>query len=306
MPICLPAYNRPYRRSRYKLAGVCYSTFTMEKATYIDTHAHLNNEAFAADIAAVMAACDAAGVAMINIGTDKPTSVRAVELAEQYDSAYAIIGLHPTQTLPEVSATGELITAAETFDQAAYRALAQNKRVVGLGECGLDYFYHTSAAAYAVQEQNFIAQIALANELQLPLMIHTRGPKPGQVSPTGRSVYADVYELLRQYAKVPFNVHFYAGTLAEAEKFFSLGGTVSFTGVITFAKDYEAVVREVPLELLHGETDCPYVAPVPHRGKRCEPWMVQEVYKKIAAIKGLDEEVVRLQLLENARRFYNI
>jgi TatD DNase family protein len=115
-----------------------------------------------------------------------------------------------------------------------------------------------------------------------------------------------VYETLKQYAKVPFNVHFYAGTVMEAEKFFELGGTVSFTGVITFAKVYEEVVRALPLDRIHGETDCPYVAPIPHRGKRAEPWMVEEVYKKIATIRNEDEEMVRLQFLENAKRFYKI
>ena len=157
-----------------------------------------------------------------------------------------------------------------------------------------------------MQEEAFIAQIELANEFALPLMIHTRGPKPGVASPTGRSVYEDVYEVLKKYAKVRGNVHFYAGTLEEAKKFFDLGFTISFTGVITFAKVYEEIVRAVPLELLHGETDCPYVAPVPYRGKRCEPWMVKEVYKKIASIRGEDEERVRLALLENASRLYRI
>ncbi len=105
---------------------------------------------------------------------------------------------------------------------------------------------------------------------------------------------------------MPANIHFYAGTWEQAERFFELGCTISFTGVITFAKDYEEVVRRAPLELIHAETDCPYVAPVPHRGKRCDPTMVREVYKKISEIKGLDEEEVRLQLLENAKRFYKI
>jgi TatD DNase family protein len=115
-----------------------------------------------------------------------------------------------------------------------------------------------------------------------------------------------VYDTLKQYARVPFNVHFYAGTYEEATKFFDLGGTISFTGVITFAKVYEDIVKAVPLERIHGETDCPYVAPVPHRGKRAEPWMVQEVYKKIAAIRGEDEEYVRAQLLKNATSLYSL
>jgi len=137
-------------------------------------------------------------------------------------------------------------------------------------------------------------------------MIHTRGPKPGEESPTGRSVYEDVYEILKQHAKVPFNVHFYAGTLEEAKRFFAIGGTISFTGVVTFAKAYEDIIKAVPLDKIHAETDCPYVAPVPYRGQRCEPWMVKEVYKKIATIRGEAEEQVCEQLLQNAQQLYRL
>ncbi|MEX2340705.1 MAG: TatD family hydrolase, partial [Candidatus Paceibacterota bacterium] len=120
------------------------------------------------------------------------------------------------------------------------------------------------------------------------------------------NVYDDTYEILKAHAKVPGNVHFYAGTYEQAKKFFDIGFSVSFTGVITFAKDYEEVVKNAPLDMIHGETDCPYVAPVPYRGQRCEPWMVKEVYKKIAEIRGENEERVREQLLQNARRLYKI
>lgn len=279
---------------------------------YIDTHAHLNLSAFKEDVDAVALLCKKEGVAVINVGTKETTSAKAVELSRQYGHLYSIIGLHPIQTVPgmhdevEIGEGGEPFKSkGEVFNKDFYRELTKNAKVVGIGECGFDY-WHTASDSYAVQEEAFIAQIELANELNLPLMIHTRGPKPGKESPTGRSVYADVYDTLKQYAKVPFNVHFYAGTFAEAEKFFELGGTISFTGVITFAKDYEEVVRNAPLELIHGETDCPYVAPIPHRGKRCEPWMVQEVYKKIAEIKEMDEDVVREQLVKNAIRHYKI
>jgi TatD DNase family protein len=279
---------------------------------YIDTHAHLNLSAFIEDVEAVATACAEQGVVVINVGTKETTSARAVELATQYNHMYAIIGLHPIQTVPgrhDEAETGEgakpFVSKGESFNKAFYDELVKNKKVVGVGECGFDY-WHTTPDSFATQEENFIAQIQFANEHNLPLMIHTRNPKLGEDSPTGRSVYTDVYETLRQYAKVPFNVHFYAGTITEAEKFFELGGTVSFTGVITFAKVYEEVVRAMPLDLIHGETDCPYVAPVPHRGKRAEPWMVQEVYKTIAKIRNEDEEMVRQQLIENARRFYRL
>jgi TatD DNase family protein len=271
---------------------------------YIDTHAHLNLSAFIDDADAVARTCAEKEVSVINIGTTKATSARAVALAEQYDHLSAIVGLHPIQTVGS-DPDEQVPELAEVFDIAYFRELAQNKKVVGIGECGFDY-YHTPADSYDIQEAAFIEQVKLANELNLPIMIHTRGPQPGQDSPTGRSVYADVYDILSRYATVPFNVHFYAGTYEEAMKFFAIGGTISFTGVITFAKVYEDIVKAAPLEMLHAETDCPYVSPVPYRGQRCEPWMVIEVYKKIAAIRGIDEEVVREQLLENARLMYKL
>lgn len=272
---------------------------------FIDTHAHLNLSAFGEDFDDVAKKCEEESVSMINIGTSESSSLRAVELAEQYEHMYATVGLHPIYTVSGVRDEDQDTDEAEVFNKDFYRPLLENKKVVGIGECGYDYF-HTDKNSFAAQEENFIAQIELANEFNVPLMIHTRGPKKGQESPTGRSVYADVYDTLRQYAKVSFNVHFYAGTFAEAERFFELGGTISFTGVVTFAKDYEEVVEKTPLELMHAETDCPYVAPVPYRGKRCEPWMVKEVYRKIAKLKKLDLETVRLQLLENAKRHYSL
>lgn len=279
---------------------------------WIDTHAHLNLSAFNDDVDVVIDRCRAEEVSVINIGTKLSTSMRAVELAARHEELYAIVGLHPIQTVPgthdedEIGEGGQPFTSrGEAFDMAAFRMLAQSPKVVGVGECGFDY-WHCPKETYEVQEVAFLEQIKLANELNLPLMIHTRGPKPGEESPTGRSVYTDVYEILKVHAKVPFNVHFYAGTLGEAKQFIDIGGTISFTGVITFAKVYEEIIKAIPLDKMHAETDCPYVAPVPYRGQRCEPWMVKEVYKKIAVIRGDEEEVVREQLLINAKQLYRV
>jgi TatD DNase family protein len=279
---------------------------------YIDTHAHVNLSAFSDDREAVLARTREAGVAHINIGTKKNTSARAVEIADANDDTFAIVGLHPIQTTPGSHGEEEIgeggvpfVSQGEVFDAECYRTLARSKKVVGIGECGFDY-YHCDSSTYEAQEAAFIAQIRLANELQLPLMIHTRDPKPGDPTPTGNSAYADVLRLLREHAVVPGNVHFYAGSCDQAKQFFDIGFTVSFTGVITFAKVYEEIVQAVPLDRMHAETDCPYVAPVPYRGQRCEPMHVIEVVKKIASLKNLDEEVVRDQLRENARALYNI
>ncbi len=282
------------------------------KYTHIDTHTHLNLSAFNEDREEVLLRTREAGVAHINVGTKETTSKKAVEIADANDGSWAIIGLHPIQTTPDFhdeEVVGEggqpFASKGEVFNKDFYRELAKSKKVVGIGECGFDYF-HTTPESYAVQEEAFIAQIELANELNLPLMIHTRDPKVGGVSPTGRSAYEDVHAVLKQYAKTAGNIHFYAGSYEQAKKFFELGFTVSFTGVITFAKVYEELVRAVPLDLMHAETDSPYVAPVPYRGKRCEPIYVKEVVNKIAEIKALPVEEVQDQLLKNAERLYRI
>lgn len=283
---------------------------------YIDTHAHVNINAFKDDAESVIKRCDEDGVAIINVGTQADTSQRAVELAEAFDNCYAIIGLHPVHTSASYHDEQELgenmkgfTSRGEEFNADYYRGLAQNPKVVAIGECGLDY-YRLEKDTRLVQEKAFIAQIELANELGLPLMIHTRDAKGNSASAKTEAgvgnVYDDTYELLKNYAKVPGNVHFYAGNYEQAKKFFDIGFSVSFTGVITFAKDYEEVLKNAPLDMIHGETDCPYVAPVPYRGQRCEPWMVKEVYKKIAGVRGVDGEQIRMQLLENAKRLYKL
>lgn len=283
---------------------------------YIDTHAHVNINAFRDDAEAVLARCREEGVIVQNVGTQQDTSRRAVELAESHEHCYAVIGLHPVHTSTSYHDEQELgehmkafTSRGEEFDPKFYRELAQSPKVVAIGECGLDY-YRLESDTKAVQEQAFIAQIELANELGLPLMIHTRDAKGNSASAKGNAVvgnvYDDTYEILKAHAKVPGNIHFYAGTWEQAKRFFDLGFTISFTGVITFAKDYEETVKNAPLDMIHGETDCPYVAPVPHRGQRGEPWMVQEVYKKIATIRGEDEEAVRAQLMANAKRLYKL
>lgn len=281
--------------------------------SYIDTHAHLNLSAFADDVDEVAQRCMDEGVALVNIGTKLSTSARAVALGEKHEYLYSIVGLHPIQTVPgrhdedEIGEGGSVFSSkGEIFDFDAFRTLAQSSlKVIGIGECGFDY-WHCPKETYEIQETAFLEQIKLANALKLPLMIHTRGPKPGEVSPTGRSVYEDVYQILKQHAQVPFNVHFYAGTYDEAAKFFEIGGTISFTGVITFAKQYEEIIAHAPLAKMFAETDCPYVAPAPYRGKRCEPWMVKEVYAKIAHLKNLPIEDVVAQLAKNWTEHYRL
>lgn len=255
----------------------------------IDAHAHLNFEKFDADRAAVFQRAEEGGVGMINVGTDKTSSQQAVELAQGRDNVWATIGLHPTDF-------------AEGFDSDFYFNLGQNKKVVAVGECGLDKgrseALGISEEELKQQKKIFEQQIALATALKKPLMLHIR------------RAYREVIDLLIPNASslipTPGNVHFFAGSWDEAKLFLDLGFTLSFTGVITFARDYDEVIKKVPLDKLLVETDCPFVAPVPYRGQRNEPSYVKEVARQIALIKNLTYEEVARATLTNTRKLFNL
>jgi TatD DNase family protein len=287
---------------------------------HIDIHSHLNFAAFDADRDMVVKRAHKAGVWMINVGTQRDTSLKAVELAESYQwGVYAIIGLHPIHTgksfhdKAEVGEGGQEFTSrGEVFDYEYYRMLALHSKVLAIGECGLDYFGFradrwsdaSTHAALAKQEEAFRRQIELAIEVRKPLMLHLR-------SGGGRSAYQDALSILRSYLpKIDFfpkgNLHFFAGSIDEAKSFLDAGFTFSFTGVITFARGYDEIIRYLPFDRILSETDCPYVAPIPYRGQRNEPVYVTEVVKKIAAIRGEDLSLVQAQLLKNAFNLFHL
>jgi TatD DNase family protein len=273
---------------------------------YVDTHTHVNLSAFDADREEVIARALNAGVSMMNIGTKYSTSQKAVEIADSNDHCYAVVGLHPVQTVPgfhdedEIGEGGKpFISKGEIFDAGVYRTLAKHTKVVAIGECGLDY-YHTTPESEKAQREAFVAQIHLANELKLPLMLHIRNSKDG------RNAYKDVAEIIKSEAKVPGNAHFFAGSIDDARLFLDMGYSVSFTGVVTFTNDYDEVVRFVPQDMIHAETDAPYVSPKPYRGQRNEPGYVVEVAKRLAEIRGVDSEVFAERLLQNWKRMYRV
>ena len=282
------------------------------KPAFIDIHAHVNFNAFKDDREAVIKRALDACVCMINVGTQVDTSRAAIELSEKYpEGVYAIVGLHPVHTAKsyhdeeELGEGGkEFISRGETFDAAAYRNFLGHPKVVGIGECGLDYFRIEDESLRGRQEEAFRRQIELAIEFDKPLMLHLR-------SGSGRSAYNDAFSILKTYHErhgsvVRGNLHFFAGSIEEARPFLDLGFTFSFTGVITFAREYAKIIEFLPLDRIMSETDCPYVSPTPHRGTRNEPLYVQEVVRKIAEIKkrGLDE--VQNQILKTAAGFFKI
>ncbi|MCA9363730.1 TatD family hydrolase [Candidatus Kaiserbacteria bacterium] len=276
------------------------------KITYIDIHTHLNLSAFSEDWKEAAKRAQEEGVALINVGTQRDTSAAAVEIADATDGVYATIGIHPVHATKSYHDEQELgpeqkgfTSRGEEFDHDYYAELAKSPKVVAVGECGLDY-YRVDKDAKEKQEETFIRQIEFANEIERPLMLHVRA------SQGTMDAYEDALVLVKRYAKVRGNVHFFAGSLEVAKQFWDIGYSTSFTGVLTFTHDYDAVVQAAPKELIHAETDAPYVAPVPHRGERNEPLHVREVYKKIAELRGEDEEVMRAQLVENASNLFGI
>ncbi|MEO8638056.1 MAG: TatD family hydrolase [Candidatus Taylorbacteria bacterium] len=276
------------------------------KFNYIDIHTHVNFSAFDADRDLVVKRALEAGVAMVNVGTQIDTSHSAVDLSEKYESGvYAIVGVHPIHSDKSFhdekefgQGNKEFTSRGEVFDTESYRILAKHPKVLAIGECGLDY-YRLSEETEKKQIENFVSQIDLANEVGKPLMLHVRNG-------SGRSAYKEAVSLLKSHSKVRGNFHFFAGDVEEAKEILDGGHSFSFTGVITFAKEYAEVIQYLPMERIMSETDAPYVTPVPYRGKRNEPRYVKEVVKKIAEIKKMDLEAVRLQILENARKYFNV
>jgi TatD DNase family protein len=249
-----------------------------------------------------------ADVGTITIGVDYETSCEAIEIARQYDFIWAGIGLHPADNVDE------------EFDVEKYKLLAVEKKVVCIGECGLDYFRVAPEEREVTKERQkdvFKKHIELALAVGKPLMIHAR-PSKGSMD-----AYEDVLDILEEYTSpLPVqtgqyfhskgegalrgNFHFFVGNVAIAKRALAIGFTMSFDGPITFSRDYDEVLQSIPLDMIMVETDAPFAAPVPYRGKTCEPYMVTEIVKKIAQIKGLPEEEVAVALNMNAQRIFKM
>lgn len=275
---------------------------------YLDAHTHVQFAAFDADRRNVIQRALDAGVRIINVGTQIATSERAIELAGEYaDGVWATVGLHPIHANPsfhdaeEITAgsTAELFSnKGEAFDYNIYLRLASSQKVVAIGECGLDYFRIEGDVEEAKRKQRaaFEAQIELAEYVEKPLMIHCRNAFP------------DLIQTLKHHthSAKPGIIHFFSGTEEDAEMLLKMGFSFTFGGVVTFARDYDEVIKMIPMDRILSETDAPYVAPVPYRGKRNEPAYVVEVVKKLAEIKGVSTDEMAEQILRNARRVFGL
>jgi TatD DNase family protein len=246
----------------------------------IDSHCHLDDEQFADGLDAVIACAKDAGVAaIISAGTDVASSRAALRIAERYESVYAVVGIHPHR--------------AETFNAdtlKSIRDLAQHRKVVGIGEIGLD-FHYADGAPHEAQEKNFIAHLDLAEELGKPVVIHDR------------DAHDAVMKILRyRRGKLRGILHCFSGDLAMAERAIELGYLISFAGNVTFhsARQLQEIARTLPLDKIVIETDAPYLAPAPHRGKRNEPANVARVADKIAEIKNVSLAAIQETTTHNA------
>lgn len=263
--------------------------------SFFDVHSHLHDKAFDDDRDAVIDLMKSRGVGTIAIGTDLKESKETILLAEKYEHIYATVGLHPADNVIEM------------FDEKKYEGLAEHKKVVAIGECGLDYFRikENLEEEKTRQKEIFEKQVQLAVKVDKPLMLHGR-PSKGSMD-----AYEDMLKILSEAKdkhgnKLRGNAHFFVGNIDIAKRFIDIGFTVSFSGVITFAHDYDDVVHFVPLDMMHAETDSPYATPAPFRGKRNSPIFVQEIVARIAVIRHQPMEEVREQLLLNAKKMFGV
>ncbi len=272
---------------------------------FFDAHTHVQFAVFAGDYKEVINRALSQGVGLINIGTQKNTSLRAVQIAEEYKSGvYAVVGLHPIHTeksyhdekeLGAGESAREFTSRGEEFDYDFYKKLAENGKVLAIGECGLDY-YRLGEETKKRQADTLIKQIELAKEIGKPLMIHCR------------EAFEDLIKILTPNAHglMPSVVHFFSGVKEDAKKLLDLGFSFTFGGVITFTRDYDEIIKFIPVDRILSETDAPYVTPAPYRGKRNEPVYVIEVVKKLAEIKGVEFEKMRERILENVKRVFKL
>lgn len=260
---------------------------------YFDIHSHIYFKDFDHDREQTIEKMKKEKIGTITVGTDFDSSKIAVEMAEKHHNLFACIGQHPEEVLED-----------SVFDERL-NDLADNNKVVAIGECGLDYFRMKAdnLELKSIQKTIFKYHIDLALEKKLSLMLHIRSSKGTQ------DAYLDALEILEHYHKIAGgrlkgNAHFFAGNMEVLKRFLAIGFTASFTGVVTFTRDYDEYVKYMPQDMIMSETDAPFVAPVPHRGKRNSPLFVPEVVRELALIRGEDLETLKKALISNTLRVF--
>ncbi len=273
----------------------------------VDTHAHLNFAAFKNDADEVIKRTLNEGIFIVNVGSQYSTSQQAVEMAQKYPAGiYAAVGLHPIHLVkrkvnPDDSELNEndFETAGEVFDYEKYLELAKNPKVVAIGEMGLDYHHFQEGdnieELKQKQKDTFLQGIKLANEIKKPMIIHCW------------DAYDDLLEILKNNnINRKGVIHSFVGSYKTARKFTELGYKVGLNGVVTYADDFNRLIKEVDLKDIVLETDCPYLAPVPHKGERNEPLLVKLVAKKVAYIKQINTEEVAKKTTNTAFELFSL
>jgi TatD DNase family protein len=253
----------------------------MRSMKIFDSHCHLQLPQFDADRAEVLLRMQQEGVGAVVVGTDLESSRAGLALAKQHDFLWASVGLHPNDNLDE------------QFDISNYEELAKDPKVVAIGECGLDYFRTTGQG----QRRRFEQQIELAQKINKALVVHCRNAHEDCSSILQNTRIAD---------SVPVVVHFFTGSGELAQNYLDLGCYLSFPGPITYTDMYDDSIRICPIDKLLIETDAPFAAPVPNRGKRNEPAYIGDVARKIAALKEVPYEEVAAATLKNASSVFSL
>ncbi len=254
----------------------------------IDSHCHLQFDSYAQDRERVIDECREQAVGLVVVGCDYDGSKEAVELTRGRKNIWAAVGQHPTEY--------------RVFDAEAFSSLANEEKVVAIGECGLDYYRltdETREEKIQFQKELFGRHLELARETGKPLIIHSR------------DAHEDLTEMLEAFCQsFPSYrrgvLHCFTGTADDAHRYLDLGFSISFTGIITFANQYDDVVSSVPMDKILIETDAPLLTPVPHRGKRNHPAYVEYIARRIAELKGISFDDVARHTTENAQRLFRL
>ncbi|PIZ96266.1 MAG: hypothetical protein COX80_01650 [Candidatus Magasanikbacteria bacterium CG_4_10_14_0_2_um_filter_33_14] len=274
-----------------------------------DSHCHIQFKGFDEEREDVLKICAEKNIWLHAIGTQKDTSKKAVELAESHDNIFASIGIHPIHLFPTYVDEEEssFVSREESFDEEYFDELAKSPKVIAVGECGFELYHvpkdKTVEEVLAKQKEIFLAQYHFAQKHNLPLVIHVR------------DAHDQLIEVLKELPKpIRGVIHCFSGDWSVASKYLDFGLNLGFTGIITFPikktapqiqEDLWEVVQKVPNDRFIVETDAPYLAPQKYRGKRCEPWMVEEVADKVAELKGLSIDEVKKLALENSLRVFD-
>lgn len=274
-----------------------------------DAHTHVQFPIYDNDREEVIKRAREAGVKMLCVGTQAASSHAAVDLAKKYPGEiWAAAGFHPNHFASAWyhDKKEQQEAERESFDASKLRKIAENKEVVAIGEFGLDYYRLASDTRQATREKEnqqeaFEVQVQIAKDLNKAMMLHCRPSKGTD------DAYLDAAKILSTYDNLPPKIfHFYVGSPAATQKLLEIGAYFTFGGVVTFSRDYDEIIKMIPLDRILLETDAPYVVPEPHRGKRNEPAYIVETYKKLAELKGVSLQKLAEKISETASKIFRI